>query len=93
MNARERRLAGRIYGCLNTMTSLRSPNPADVLAVSHNLKISVKTASALRAALEHLMHEEYEMAGEYIDDAETALREPAPAARFRYSSPAPPPQT
>lgn len=75
MNKRERLLLGKIYGQLNDMGALTPRNPADGLAVSINLRASVKMAKCLRAAVEHLVAGELEIAEEYVADAAAASAE------------------
>lgn len=74
MNARERAVMARVYGCLSEMSSLLPSNPADVKAISRNLKLSTQAARCLLAAVEHLGYRELGVAGEYLDDAEKLLK-------------------
>jgi hypothetical protein len=72
VNRRERVLLGKIYGQLNDMGTLMPPNPADSLAVSINLRASVKMAKCLQMAVEHLSAGELEIAEDCIADAQAA---------------------
>lgn len=73
MTKRERELIAKIYGHLNTMGSLTPANPADVRAVSINLRTSTRMAKALQMALYHTAAGEYPAAEEYIAEAQAAL--------------------
>jgi squalene cyclase len=73
MTKRERELIAKIYAHLNTMGSLTPANPADVRAVSINLRTSTKMARALQMALHYTVAGEYQDAEEYIAEAQAAL--------------------
>lgn len=73
MNQRERDLMSRIYGSVGTIGGLTPSNPADIRAISHNLKIATEGAGALRMAISCLGYGDYGDAAEYLDDAESIL--------------------
>lgn len=81
MTQREKDLLVRIYECVATMSGLRPTNPADINAISHNLRISTEAASPLHRAISSLGFGDYQECAEYLDWAEAILarRPSAPA--------------
>jgi hypothetical protein len=83
VNARERQIATRIYGCLNAMTGRYPLNPADMATVSRNLKVVTEAARELMYAMSRLGYQEYEAAEEDLADAERRLGITAPEAAVK----------
>jgi hypothetical protein len=81
MKQKEKELLERIYDCTRTMGTLRPSNPADIRAISHNLKISTEASRELRDAISSLGFGDYQDCAEYLDSAAEILgrRPSAPA--------------
>lgn len=75
LNKQERELLDRAYECLNQLTGLQPLNPADIKRISENLRTCTSVARELMPALFNLMIRDYDVAAEYLDDAERIIRE------------------
>jgi hypothetical protein len=77
---REKDLLVRVYECVGTMSGLQPKNPADINAISHNLKISTDAASSLHRAISCLGFGDFQDCAEILDRAEEILESrPAPS--------------
>jgi hypothetical protein len=73
VNSKERVLMNRVYDCLAEMGSLMPPNPANIAAISRNLRLSTQAAKSLRTVLSHLNFRDYDEAEEELAEAERLL--------------------
>ncbi len=73
MSIRERALMNRIYDCLVEMGSLMPSNPANIAAISKNLKLGTDAAKSLRTVLSHINFRDYGEADEELTCVERLL--------------------
>jgi hypothetical protein len=73
MTQREKELLASIYESVGTISSLRPENPADINAISHNLKIAVEGAQAIRQAISALGYGDHGDCSEHLEEADRIL--------------------